>query len=56
MATQLDLSDIGYKGKPIDTLSKEEILEAFLELAQSVYDCASQENQCKDIFQINPRG
>jgi hypothetical protein len=53
---QLDYSDIGYKGKPIDTLTKEELLEAFLELAQKVYECASQDNPCKDVFLINAKG
>jgi len=55
MTNQLDYSEIGYKGKPIDTLTREELLEAFLELAQKVYDCASQDNQCKDIFSLNSR-
>jgi hypothetical protein len=50
---KLNHAEIGFKGKPIDTLSKEELLEAFLELAQRVYDCASQDNSCKDLFSIN---
>lgn len=49
---RLDFSQIGYKGKPIDTLSKEELLEAFLNLAQTVYECAKQDNPCKNIFLI----
>jgi hypothetical protein len=56
MTKQISLSDIGYKGKPVDALSRKELLEAFLELAQRVYECASQDNQCKDIFLINSRG
>ena len=51
-AKQLDFSDIGYKGKPIDTLSREELLEAFLELAQTVYECARKDNPCKNIFLV----
>jgi len=47
-------ADIGYHGKPIDTLSREELLEAFIELSQKVYDCASQENTCKDLFTVDP--
>ncbi len=35
-AKQLNCSDIGYKGKPIDTLTREELLDGFLELAQRV--------------------
>jgi hypothetical protein len=52
-AKQLNYSDIGYKGKPIDALTREELLDGFLELAQRVYDCASQDNHCKDLFFIN---
>ena len=51
---RLNHSDIGYKGKPIDTLTREELLEAFLELAQKVYECASHDNPCKDVFRIAP--
>ena len=47
---RLDYADIGYKGKPIDTLTREELLDAFLELAQKVYECASLDNRCKDLF------
>jgi hypothetical protein len=46
-------SDIGYHGKPIDNLTKEELLEAFLELAQTVLSCAATNNQCKAIFTTN---
>ena len=50
---KLKYSDIGYHGKPIDTLTREELLEAFLELAQTVVNCASTNNQCKAIFTVN---
>ena len=43
-------SDIGYHGKPIDDLTREELLEAFLELAQTVVNCASTNNQRKAMF------
>jgi len=43
-------ADIGYHGKPIDTLTREELLDAFVELSQKVYDCASLDNTCKDLF------
>ena len=46
-------SDIGYHGKPIDDLSREELLEAFLELAQTVVCCSSNNNQCKAVFTAN---
>ena len=44
---------LGYHGKPIDALTREELLEAFLELAQTVVNCASINNQCKAIFTVN---
>ena len=46
-------ADVGYHGKPIDSLTREELLEAFIELSQKVYDCASHENMCKDLFTVD---
>ena len=50
---KINCSDIGYNGKPIDDLSRDELLEAFLELAQTVVNCASDNNQCKAVFTGN---
>jgi hypothetical protein len=47
---KLSYKDVGYHGKPIDALSHEELLAAFLELAQAVNDCSSKDNTCKEIF------
>jgi hypothetical protein len=41
---QLKLSDIGYHGKPVDSLSKRELQIAFLEVAQHLYNCAVNKN------------
>lgn len=49
---KISYSDIGYHGTPIDTLNREELLEAFLELAQTVVNCASANNQCKAVFTV----
>ncbi|MFC1876849.1 hypothetical protein ACFL2E_06220 [Thermodesulfobacteriota bacterium] len=49
---KLQYSDIGYQGKPIDALNKEELLKAFLEVTQLVYNCASTNNQCKAMLTI----
>jgi hypothetical protein len=46
-------SDIGYYGTPINDLTREELLEAFLELAQTIVNCSSNDNQRKAIFTIN---
>jgi hypothetical protein len=50
---KLDCSNIGFNGNPIDTLTREELLEAFLELAQKVHDCAVKEGTCKDVFTVS---
>ena len=49
---KLNGSNIGYRGKPVDSLTREELLEAFLELSQRVYECAAEGNQCKDVFKV----
>ena len=36
----LTCSDIGYHGKPLDKLSKNELIDLGLKLAQSVHDCS----------------
>jgi len=50
---KISCSDIGYYGTTIDALTREELLEAFLELAQTVVNCASTNNQCKAVFTVN---
>ena len=45
-------SDIGYYGTPIDALTREDLLKAFLELAQTVVNCASTNNQRKAMFTV----
>jgi len=50
---KLEYSDIGYHGTPIDALTREELLEAFVELAQAVVCCSSNNNQCKAVFTTN---
>jgi len=49
---KLEYSNIGYHGKPIGDLTREELLEAFVELAQTVVSCASKNNQCKAVFTV----
>ena len=45
-------SDIGYYKKPIDSLSREELLDALLELAQRLQECAIQDNAGRSIISI----
>ncbi len=47
---KLTSPEIGYYGKPINELSREELLEAFLELSQTVYDCAVDGNNLIKYF------
>jgi hypothetical protein len=49
---KLSCSDIGYHGRSIDNLTKEELLEAFLDLVQKVHECAERGNKCKDVFTV----
>jgi len=49
---KLTYADVGYHGKPIETLSKEKLLEAYLELVQKVYDSAALGETCKDVFTV----
>ena len=44
--------DIGYHGRPIDSLTRDELLDAFIELSQRVYDCASREKICKELYTV----
>jgi hypothetical protein len=49
---KLTYTDIGYQGKAIESLSRDELLGAFLDLAQRVYECAYEDNKCKDVFTV----
>ena len=48
----LTYADVAFHGKSMDTLSKEELMDAFLELVQKVYECSAQGNMCKDVFTV----
>jgi len=42
---RLELSDIAYHGKPVNTLTKKELQEAFLEIARQLYNCTSKKEK-----------
>ena len=44
--TKLKLSDIGYYGKPVETLSMEELQSAFLDTARILYNCVLKNENC----------
>jgi len=50
---KLTCSDIGYRGKPLDKLSKDELIDLCLKLAQSIHDCSTEEAPCKNVFSIS---
>jgi hypothetical protein len=47
---KLEPHEIGYYGKSIDSLSREELIQAFTELAQAVYECANTNGTCREIL------
>ena len=51
--SKLTSSDIGYHGKPLDKLSKGELIDFCLALAQSIHDCSTDKAPCKNVFSIS---
>ena len=47
---KLEAHEIGYYGKSIDSLSREELILAFTELAQAVYECANKNGTCREAL------
>jgi len=45
----MEPKDIGYYGRPIDSLSRDELIRALTELAQAVYDCAATNGDCRQF-------
>jgi hypothetical protein len=43
--------DVGYYGKPLSSLSKDELLKAALELAEKIYNCPAQGN-CREVLEL----
>jgi hypothetical protein len=52
---KLEPNEIGYYGKSIDSLSKEELVQALTELANAVYECAIQNGTCREVLTFNER-
>ena len=49
---QLSCSDIGYNGKPLEKLTKDELIDFCIKLAQSNHDCSTDEAPCKNVFSV----
>jgi hypothetical protein len=52
-ASKLKYSDIGYRGRCFEDLNREELLSAFHDLAQRVFDCNSTNKQCGALLSFN---
>ena len=49
---KITASDIGYYGRPIDSLTREELLDAIVELAQTSHECTAKSTPCRAIITI----
>ena len=45
-----DYTTIGYYGRPITELSRDELLEAFAELVEIYKECKDKNNRCKEVL------
>ena len=50
--SKIDCKLIAYYGKPIDSLTRDELLSALEELAGAIHDCAEANKKCADILGI----
>ena len=50
---KLDPNEISYRGKPISTLKREEIIDALVELASLINNCSQMDGKCKDALKVN---
>ncbi|MGB5747611.1 MAG: hypothetical protein WBM69_11540 [Desulfobacterales bacterium] len=50
--TKIDCKEIAYNGSPIDSLTRDEMISAFEELAGAIHDCAEKGKKCEALLQI----
>ena len=50
---KIDASQIGYYGKPISSLTKNEFINALEELAGAIHDCAVKNKRCSKIIKVD---
>lgn len=48
MRKKLDIADIGYYGKPLDMLNRDELIGFCLQLVQTIYECSHTERNAQD--------
>jgi len=49
---KIDCKQIAYYGKPIDSLTRDELISALEELAGAIHECAMKNKKCRKIIQI----
>ena len=49
--SDLELDKIGYYGKPVSSLEKDELLKVILELSEKIYNCPVKGN-CREILKL----
>jgi hypothetical protein len=50
---KIDCKQIAYYGKPIDSLTRKELISALEELAGAIHDCAVKNKRCSEIIKID---
>jgi len=50
---KIDASQIAYNGKPIDSLTREELISALEELAGAIHDCAVKNKRCSELIKVD---
>ena len=50
--TQIDPEKIGYYGRPITKMTREELLNAFIDLVLVIQDCTKKDGKCKDVLNV----
>ena len=49
----IDSKQIAYYGRPIDSLTRDELINALEELAGAIHDCAVGNKKCSEILKNN---
>jgi hypothetical protein len=50
---KIDCKQIAYYGKPIDSLTREELISALEELAGVIHDRAMKNKRCSEILKVD---
>ena len=50
--SKIDCKQIAYSGKPNDSLTRDELINALEELASAIHDCAVENKKCGEIIKI----